>query len=105
MSLTEFLTYAAGPGINAIVGFVLSFAVEWYPDFETLDPRWKRLVTMILSFAIPVLATLGLWLISGLPPTEELLAGLWNALQSGFLAFFASQAAHIRTLKPLDILD
>ena len=52
MSLTNFLTYAAGPGINAIVGFILSFILEWLPGFTGASSRVKRLVTMLLC-ALP----------------------------------------------------
>ena len=99
MTLLDFLNYAAGPGINAIVGFLLSFAVEWVPGFDSLGAKWKRGLTMALSFLVPVTATFLLWLINGFPSGPALGEGIWGAFLSGFLAFFTSQAAHLRKLK------
>ena len=94
MSLTNFLTYAAGPGINAIVGFILSFILEWLPGFTGASPRAKRLITMLLCFAVPTLATVGLCSLAGSVTVED----MWRALSAGFAAFFLSQAAHTREL-------
>ena len=98
MSLADFLHYGTGPGINAIVGFVMSWAVEWIPGFDETDAKTKRLITMLASFLIPVCFTLALWGIEGMPAGSEMGDSVWNALQAGFLAFFASQAAHARKL-------
>lgn len=110
MSLINFLTYVSGPGINAVVGVVISFAVDTVPGFKTwfagLDPRVKRLVTFLLSLTVPVLASLALGGISGIPLFSKGMGGLlWQAIQSGFLSFTASQAAHMRKMKPIDIFD
>lgn len=99
MSLVEFLRYATGPGINAIVGFIMSFAAEWVPGFDELSPKAKRALMMLGSFAVPLLATFGLWALEGVPVGSEAWTAIWNALQAGFLAFFTSQAAHARQLK------
>ena len=93
MTLTEFLTYllSAG-GISAAVGVVLSFVLEMWPQFDALEPRAKRLVTMALCFLLPLGATLGLY---GAALTAD---QVWAALMAGFVAFFGSQAAHIAML-------
>ena len=57
MKLVEFLQYAGtAVGINAIVGFVLSFVVEWFPEYEELGSKWKRVAMMGLCFVIPVVS-------------------------------------------------
>jgi hypothetical protein len=103
MSVTEFLTHASGPGINAIVGVVISFAVDVVPGFKawfaSLDPRLKRLITFLLSLVVPILASLALGIISGVPLfSKEMSYLLWRAVQSGFLSFTTSQAAHVRKM-------
>lgn len=98
MSLVEFLRYAGtAVGINVIIGFLLSFVVEWFPEYEKLAPRWKRLVAMFLSFVIPVVSVLGLWLVGEVAVTFDV---MWIALSAGFAAFFGSQLSHARTLSP-----
>ena len=96
MSLVEFLRYAGtAVGINVIIGFLLSFVVEWFPEYEKLASRWKRLVAMGLSFVIPVGSVVILWLVGELPLSLDV---VWVALSAGFAAFFGSQLSHARTL-------
>ena len=90
MSLTQFLEYAAGPGVNAIVGFILSFAADSVPGYSGLNPKWKRGLMMAACFCVPIAATLAL----GRFDQEA----VWGALTAGFVAFFGSQAAHARAL-------
>ena len=103
MSLVEFLRYAGtAVGINVIIGFLLSFVVEWFPEYEKLAPRWKRLVAMFLSFVIPVVSVLGLWLVGEVAVTFDV---MWIALSAGFAAFFGSQLSHARTLSSVPRLS
>lgn len=96
MSLIEFLRYiGTGAGINAVIGFILSFAAEWWPQYETLTPRAKRLIMMVLCFVVPLLSLLGLIVVGEEVLTLEL---IWSALMAGFAAFFGSQVAHARML-------
>jgi hypothetical protein len=96
MSFAEFLAYLAGPGINAALGVALSWIIEWFPGFETATPRVKRLITLLLCLAIPVLATVGLVLIGAADP--HLVDTWWLAVMSGALAYGGSQVAHLRKL-------
>lgn len=96
MDLVQFLWYAgSAPGINAIVGFVLSFVVEWFPEYDAVAPRWKRVIVMGLGFVVPLTSMVLLW---GL---GELALGydtVYVALSAGFSAYFGSQVAHARKL-------
>lgn len=100
MTLVEFLTYASGEGVNAVVGFVLAFLLELVPGFDGVAPRQKRLLTMGLSFVVPVVATGGLVVLGALTlgSWREVVDALWGALAAGFAAFFGSQAGHATLL-------
>ena len=96
MDLVQFLKYAGSAvGINVIVGFLLSFVVEWFPKYEGLAPRWKRLVVVVLSFVIPVSSAVVLWLMGEVELSYNV---VWLALSAGFAAFFGSQVGHAREL-------
>ncbi|MGD8499076.1 MAG: hypothetical protein PVJ86_00420 [Phycisphaerales bacterium] len=95
MTVKEFLDYATGPGISAIVGFIVAFILEWMPAFTSLSAKGKRGLTMGLSFAVPVAATFLIWVYSGWPIDGKAIAeGLFGAVFMGFSAFYASQGAH-----------
>jgi hypothetical protein len=83
-------------GIAAVLGFLLSWLVEWYPDWATLAPRVKRLVLLALCWAIGIVLVVVNWRLCGEPLSIE---AFWAALAAGFAAFTASQAAHLRKLE------
>jgi hypothetical protein len=96
MTFLEFLRYASGPGVNAVVGFLLAFALELAPAFESYPPRQKRLLTMGLCFVVPLLAALGLIAYGdiGLATWRDVVDVVWLAAGAGFAAFFGSQGGH-----------
>ena len=97
MDVVQFLKYAGSAvGINMIIGFLLSFVVEWFPEYDGLAPRWKRLVVIVLSFVIPVCSAFALWLMGEVELSYNV---VWLALSAGFAAFFGSQVAHARNLR------
>ena len=96
VSWDEALRYAAGPGIGAVVGAVLSVVVEYWPWFDQLKPLWKRAVTFGLCLVVPVLASVLGVATAGWPGTWD--GTFWPALAAGFAAFVASQAVHSRKL-------
>ncbi len=100
MTFLEFLRYASGPGVNAVVGFILAFALELAPGFETYPPRQKRLLTMGLCFVVPVVAAVGLIAYGeiGLATWRDVVEVVWAAGVAGFGAFFGSQAGHATML-------
>jgi hypothetical protein len=98
MPWSEFLRYVAGPGVSLVVGVLISVIVEYWPAFDLLLPRWKRLAVAGFSFAVPVLATV-LAVVSGEWGQWGDWAGTWwPALVSGFAALSAATLAHTRKL-------
>ncbi len=96
MSWEEFLRYAGGPGVSAIVGALLSVLVEYWPAYDALAPRWKRAVMFVVCLVVPVVAAAMGVASLGWPATWE--ATFWPALVAGFTAFVSSQAVHVRKL-------
>lgn len=97
MAFKDFLAFAQGAGVMAIIGFILSFVVEFWPAWATLEARLKRLGMLALCLLIPVAAKAlelaffgGAW--GDFPLTW------WPILVSGFTAFTSSQVAHTRNL-------
>ncbi len=85
MTFQEFLTYASGPGINVIIGFALTFVVEWFPQWEDLDKKIKRLVFFLASLIIPVASAL-LGVVAGYQQLD-FATTIWPCLVAGFVAF------------------
>ena len=96
MSLVDFLNYLRGPGIDAALGVLLSFVVEWLPNWDTIAPRVKRVIMLLICLAIPTIATIGLALLGAVDP--KLPDTWWLAVMSGAMAFGGSQVAHLRDM-------
>ena len=96
MTLSEFLFYLQSNGVNAAVGFLLSFVVDWFPGFNDLDAKAKRFAMLGLCLAVPLLAALLATV--GLKSQPFVLETFWQAAMAGFLAFMSSQVAHARKL-------
>ena len=97
MGWEEFLNYMTGPGVSAIVGFLLSFLVEMWPAYVEFESRIKRLVFMALCFAVPVLGTVA-EAVSGLIVWGDWTGAWWPALVAGAIAYGAGQITHLRKL-------
>jgi hypothetical protein len=97
MSWTEFLSYLRGPGVAAVVGVLLSYIVEFWPQYQSLESRYKRLVIAGLCFVVPVVAT-ALSCASGMTVWGDWPDTWWPALVAGFVAFSSNQFAHMRKL-------
>jgi len=96
MEWTEFLGYAAGPGVAPVVGLLLSEAADYVPGFAELSPRWKRVVFFLLCLAIPTLASVLGVATAGWSGTW--VATYWPALVAGGAAFGSGTLAHTRKL-------
>ena len=96
MSFYEFLTYAGGPGVGVVVGFLLSFLIEYWPWFAGLADKPKRLVFFGFCFVLPVLCAI----LKGACGYEGWTFDplFWQALVSGFAAAFGGTLAHARKL-------
>ena len=96
MELRAFLEYChTSAGINAVIGFVLSFVVEWFPTYTGLPSKTKRLVMLGLCLVVPVLSLVGLVLIGVSSFNQD---AVWAAVLAGFTAFLGSQVAQARQL-------
>lgn len=101
VTLVEALRYAAGPGVSAVVGAVLSFVVEMLPGtYGSLSALAKRWVMLVLCLVVPVSATIGLWAVEGWPVGwQAMIDSLWPALVAGATAFASATLVHSRKLK------
>jgi len=97
MSSQEFLSYLLTvSGINAVIGVALSYLAEMFPGWqENLSPKAKRLLMLVLSFVIPLFATVAM----GNLDQESLWAALVVGFMAGGIGFSANQTVHIRELK------
>jgi hypothetical protein len=86
-----------GPGINAAVGVLIYFLMDWWPDFGLLAPKAKRLLVMMLCLLVPLLATLASVATLGLP-ISDWPGTWWPAIVAGITVFTASTALHTRDL-------
>jgi len=82
-------------GIGAVLGVLLSYVVEWYPKWDTLAARVKRLVLLGLCLLIAVAMLLLNWQLCGAALDADT---VWQALSAGLAAFAAGQVAHLRKL-------
>jgi len=98
LTWNAFLLAMVGPGVNSAVGFLLSFLVEYWPKYNDLAAKWKRLVFIALSFSVPLLFTalavatgeFGTWL--------DWATTWWPAIVAGAASAFAGTLAHARKL-------
>lgn len=96
LSWTDALRYAAGDGIPAVVGAILSIAAEYWPWYQRQEPKPKRLIFFGVCLVLPLLASsLGVltadWALSW-----ELT--FWPAVRAGIVAGGAGTLVHLRKL-------
>jgi hypothetical protein len=97
MPWSEFLAFLMGPGISVVVGIILSFVVEYWPAYEQLEAKWKRLVFFGLCMIVPVLGAI-LSAVSGFALWADFEGLWWPVLVAGWAAFFSGSMAHVRKL-------
>ena len=97
MTFHEVLLWAQGPGIAAIVGAVLSFIVEYWPAYASLEGKFKRLAFAAMCFIVPLLAAVAGCGMGYQPWAFE--RTFWPAIYAGGLvAFGIGTLVHIRLL-------
>ena len=97
MSWTQFLVWASGPGVAAIVAALLSVAVEYWPWYGRLHPKPKRLVFAGFCLIIPISAALLRVVAGHVALTFDPL--IWDALVAGAAALGMGTLAHTPRLK------
>ena len=98
MSWGDFLQWAASPGINVIVGAVLSTVSEYIPGYGALEAKWKRIVFFGLSMVIPLGATALAILTGEWGAWGDFQGTWWPAVVAGFAAGSAGTLVHTRKL-------
>lgn len=98
MTWPEFLAYLSEPnGLSVAIGVLWSFAIEFIPTFDTLDPRWKRIMFLVICLVVPVAAAgLGVLTLDWDPDWQMT---FWPALVAGALAFGSGTITHIRKMQ------
>lgn len=100
MSWPEFVAFLmTSDGVNIVVGVLLSFLVELWPGYESLEPPYKRLAFGGLCLIIPILGGISSCA-SGLGVWGDFAGLWWPAIVAGWSAFFAGQIAHLRKYLP-----
>ena len=96
MGFSEFLSWASGPGVAAIVPLLLSWLIEYVPRYCDMEPKHKRLVFAALCFVVP---TVGALLRAAVGHATLCFDPLvWDALVAGAAAFGVGTALHTREL-------
>jgi hypothetical protein len=87
---------------SAILAIALSVLIEYVPKWEMVEPRWKRIVILVVSFAIPFAVQGLLFLFRCVALYTD--AMLRETLTIGFGVFTTTQIAQLPTLgKPRTI--
>jgi len=103
MTWPEFVAFALSPaGIGIIIGVILSFAIEYVPQYMALESKYKRLVYLGLAFAIPLALTAINIATTGAAWTDWE-GAWWPALGAGFAAFTGGTVIHTRKLNRPDV--
>lgn len=90
------LTWASGPLVAVIVGLILSVVVEWFPQYEALAPRVKRVAFWGLCLLIPIVAATVRGVLGFAEWSFDPL--YWHAIWQGAGAAGIGTLAHIRKL-------
>jgi len=82
--------------VDPFIGVGLYFIVDWFPQYETLTTKQKRLVFAAVCLLVPLLGV-ALGVASGFQePVWE--STFWPALVAAGTAFAAGTVAHVREL-------
>lgn len=93
MTWQDALIWAQGPGVSAIAGLLISFAVEFFPSYDKLAAAYKRLVFGLLCVIVPFVAHLLQEFVDPTMATEW-----WPVLWAALVAMGVGTLAHTRQL-------
>lgn len=93
MSFADFLRYASGPGVAAVVGVILALVAEYVAPYQALAPKVKALVFIGACFVVPVVAAVLLGACQFEPWSFDPL--FWRALVGGFVASGIGTLTHV----------
>ena len=92
----RFLEALSGPLASAAVAIVLSILVEYVPQYDMLNAKWKRLVYFGLCMIVPISAAALRGALGFVSWSFDPL--FWHALWYGFSAAGVGTLAHVRKL-------
>lgn len=95
-SFDVWLQGASGPFVGAIVAIVISWIVEYWPAYDKLEPRWKRMSYFLLCMVVPMVAATLRGLLGYVEWSFDPL--YWHAMFNGFAAAGVGTLYHARKL-------
>lgn len=98
MSWKEFLQLMTGTGINAAVGMLLSLTTDYWPDYNALEPKWKRVLFFVICFLIPIVATVAAIVTGEFGAWGDWQTTWWPAIVAGATAAGVGTLVHTRKL-------
>lgn len=90
----EALIAASGPMVSIIVGFLISLAIEYWPEYQAWPGNVKRALFFALCLVVPVGSAALRGALGYAPWSFDPL--FWQALWNGFGAGLAGTAVHIK---------
>jgi hypothetical protein len=97
MEFDTFLKQLLAPsGIGAAAGIILSLIVDYWPKYQALSPKMKRLVFFGICLAVPLAAATALVAFGYEAASWQKL--FWFALQAGVLAGWTGTAWNTQNL-------
>lgn len=97
MTFAQLLLGLQGPLLNAAVGLLITFGIEYVPWFCALSQQHKRLAVGGLSLCLP-LAACAVAVVLGYQP-NDIDRSWFPAITAGFAAFASATIAHTRALR------
>jgi len=95
-SFDSWLVALSGPLVGTAVALVLSWVVEYLPQYEALAGKYKRLVYFGLCLIVPIAAACLRGVLGYVAWSFDPL--IWHALWAGMGAAGVGTLAHIRKL-------
>jgi hypothetical protein len=93
VTFEQFLNWLSEPsGIAIAVGALLSAVMEYWPAYQHLAAKTKRLLFAALCLAIPVIVAVVKTQLGYADGTWE--GTYWDAVVAGFMAFGGGQGLH-----------
>ena len=84
--------------LGVVIGAVMSLLADYIPNFNVLEPKYKRLVFVSASFIVPLFVFLFGYM-AGVYEFIDFQTSIYPFLRSGFAVAVGGTVAHTRYLK------